>query len=452
MAVALACNVSLSLRDAPPTLQVRLLTPTVALLTPASPPPPTRDLPTEAASSRPVDPSVRALLDEVQPDRLMLAVHTLAGFGTRHVLSAQNDSLQGIGAARGWLVGQFTALGTTYPTKQIQVWTQPVAYEWQGHSVAVENVVAIFPGTHVGAGVVLVGAHYDSITQDWQNGAAYAPGANDNGSGVAAMLEIAHIVAARSHRATLIFVAFAAEETGKQGSAAFAQRYLKAQGVDLHAMINLDIVGSEYGPNGELDRRTLRLFSADPNDSPSRQLARQIALVAETYIDDMKLVLQSSEERRGRWGDQQSFSSVGYPAIRLIQGLEDTTRQHSGRDTPDGVQPAYLMRVTRLALASVKILAEGLPPPRDIAVTMTGNDAQTLTLGWSSVPEATGYLIVLRKASSLSYDRVLTVGDVQHLNWPDLTNYHTVALAAVDANGQMGVLSAEYMIADLRRR
>src|SRR5260221_579562 len=129
------------------------------------------------------------------------------------------------------------------------------------------------------------------------------------------MLEFARILAPHKHRATLIFVAFAAEESGRQGSLAFVQNYLQAQDppIDVRGMINLDIVGSEVGPNGVVDRRTVRLFSAPPNESVSRQLARRIALIANTYLFDVNVVLQSAEERAGRWGDHQSFSAAGYP-------------------------------------------------------------------------------------------------------------------------------------------
>jgi hypothetical protein len=449
MAAALACNVSAFMSEPPPTLQVSVLTPTPAELSPV---PPTRELPTEAAESRPFDPSVPELLNEVQTDRLMYAVYTLASFNTRHVLSSTSDPAQGIGAARDWLISQWTAMRSAYPAKQIQVWTQPVNYQWKTYNIAADNVVAVFPGTEIGGGVIVIGAHYDSITTDWENGAAYAPGANDNGSGIAAMLEIGHIMARRQHRATIIFVGFTAEETGKQGSETFAQGYLRANNIQLRAMINLDLIGSEYGPNDELDRRTVRLFSADPNDSISRQLARQIALITSTYIEDMTLVLQSSEERRGRWGDHQPFSAAGYPAIRIIQGQENLERQHTARDTPDGVQAAYLTRVTRLVMASVKVLADGLPAPSNLSLTTRANDPQTLTLAWSPVPEAVGYLMVLRKTSSLSFDQVLTVGDVEQMTWVDITKYSTVALASIDDKGQMGVLSPEYSIQALAQR
>jgi hypothetical protein len=383
----------------------------------------------------------------------MYTIYALAGMNTRHVLSKRDDPAIGIGAARNWLLAQFHSIRDQNPDRQIQVWTQAFAYDWHERTIAAENVVAVFPGTQVGAGVIVIGAHYDSITTDWDNGDAYAPGANDNGSGIAALMEIAQIMgkSSRQHRATVIFVCFAAEETGKQGSISFVKDYVQAQNIDLRAMINLDMIGSDTGPNGEVDGRTIRLFSADPNDSISRQLARQIGLIAKTYIDDVDVVLQSSEERRGRWGDHQSFSAAGFASVRFIQGLEDITRQHSHRDTPDGVQPAFLVRNTRLVLAVVKVLADGLPMPHNIDLNMRSADASTLTLSWSPVSGAVGYLLMLRKQSSLNYDQVLTLGDVEQLAWADIARYHTLALAAIDANGQIGAFSPELSVAELMK-
>src|SRR5262249_55665683 len=143
-------------------------------------------------------------------------------------------------------------------------------------NVSSQNVVAIMQGTDVGAGVILVCAHYDTMPADFTNGQADAPGANANASGVAAMLEIARIMAAKPHRATLIFAAFTAEETGRQGSLTFVQSYLQAQKspIDLRAVLNLDMIGNGT-PADTGAPASIRLFSAESNESASRQLARQ---------------------------------------------------------------------------------------------------------------------------------------------------------------------------------
>lgn len=439
LAVNLACSFTLQSPGAAPTLQFRVITPSPIAPTVI---PPTSAFPTVVTTTTATT-GLTPILDEIQSDRLMLAVHTLAGFRTRHVLSARDRPDEGIGAARDWLVRRFNAMRELVPNKHIDVWTQPFQYDWNGFTVQADNVIAIFPGTEIGAGVILIGAHYDSITRDWTNGATLAPGANDNASGIAALLEIAHIMSRRSHRATLIFVAFSAEETGKQGSQTFVTAYIRQQAIDVRAMINLDIIGSPWGANGESNMRFVRLFSAESNESPSRQLARQLGLVVRTYVPEADLVLQSAEERRGRWGDHQSFSGAGYPAVRLIQGLEDVSLQHSERDVPDAVDPSYLMLTTRIALAAVSVLSERLPPPSDVRLSARTGDIQTLALTWTPVVGAAGYLVALRQTPSLYFDQILTITNVDKLNWTGLLNYDHVAIAAFDSQGVMGPLSAE---------
>jgi hypothetical protein len=202
----LACNLSSA---PPPTLQVQSTAPTsvpVALQTPTG-------SAVAESTTRPVDASVNQLFDLVQNDRLMMTVRSLVDMNTRHVLSKKTDTVGGIEGARDWLLAQFKAIRDANPRQPIQVWTQTVAFNWKGVDVTPQNVVAVLQGTDVGAGVIVIGAHYDSITTDFANGEAYAPGANDNASGVAAMLEVARILAPLPRRATILFVAFAAEES-----------------------------------------------------------------------------------------------------------------------------------------------------------------------------------------------------------------------------------------------
>jgi hypothetical protein len=396
------------------------------------------------------------MLALIQPDSLVLTVSTLVDMHTRHVLSKPTTASKGIAGARDWLVEQFTEIRASNPQRPIDVWTQDVRYTWNNRHIDSENIVTVFTGTDIGAGVVLLGAHYDSITTDFTNGQAFAPGANDNGSGIAAMLEIARVLAPQAHRATIMFVAFTGEETGRQGSLAFVKSYLQAQNppVELRAMINLDIIGSEMGPNGDIDRRTMRIFSAEPNDSLSRQLARQLALIIKTYLDDVDPIIQSAEERSGRWGDHQSFRAAGYPAVRFIQGLEDLSRQHTPRDTLDNVQPGYLMRTTRAALISVATLADGPRPPTDLVLRPKPEDPTMHTLIWTPVQGVAKYLVTLRQAPSLYYDQIFTVkaSAAPELAWTGFNRFATVAIASIDDAGQMGPLSPEISIATLLRQ
>lgn len=447
LTLSLACGYASSL---PPTLQVQ--EPSATFTDPAKVRP-TPSLPAGAVADRLVNPSMHDLLNQVQSDKLMVAVGTLADMHTRHVLSEALKTGGGIAGARTWLLGQFNALHDANPDQAITTWTQPVQYYWNGFNVSSQNVISIIQGTDVGAGVVLISAHYDSMPADYMNGQADAPGANANGSGVAAMLEIARILAGRPHRATLIFAAFTAEETGRQGSLTFVQSYLQAQKspIDLRAVINLDMIGNGVSTGVDNASSAIRLFSAEPNESASRQLARQIALITKTYVDNLEPVVQSAEERAGRWGDQQSFPAAGYPAVRIIQERDDPAREHNASDTLDNVQPGYLMLTTRAALAAIDVLVDGLAPPGDVALTVNPNDPTQQTLNWSPVPGAAAYLVTLRQIPSLYFDQVFSVKSTE-LAWGGFRHYAMISVASVDAAGRMGPLSSEMSIASLLNR
>jgi hypothetical protein len=440
--VLLACSLSAPVA---PTLIARTSTP-VPTSTPRIMP--TATIPAGLTSQRPTDPSLIVHLEAVQNDRLLDMVSSLLNMQTRHVLSAKDSPTTGIGAARDWLMRQFTAIAEANPTRSIEVWSQPFQYQWRTFSIMAENAVMVLPGTAVDAGVYIIGAHYDSISTDPFNGQMVAPGAVDNASGVAALLEIAHIMAAIEHRATLIFVAFSAEETGRQGSIAFIEQYLQAQAtpIDVRGMINLDMIGSERGPGNQRDARSLRLFSAPPNDSNSRRLARQLALAASTYVNTMNLVLQPAEERNNRWGDHQSFSAAGYAAVRFIQGLEDPTRQHSPRDNIDHLTLDYLTRATRTVLAGVLVMAEGLPAPARVVIQ---NDASgQRAMQWSPVKEAAGYVVALRKTESLYYDQVLIITGTNAIAWTFLSGFDRAAVAPISEGGRIGILSEEVVLSN----
>lgn len=446
----MACNVT---TEPPATLQVRLSTP---IPTPLPAVRATSTPPVGVSAVRPVDPSILALMDQVQNDRLMYAMSSLVNMQTRHVLSAKDDAQRGIGAARDWVLAQFDQIKNAHRDKDIDVWTQPVQFTWRRFDVRSENVVAVFPGQDVGGGVIVIGAHYDSVGADLFDGMSPAPGADDNASGVAALLEIAHIMAHTPHRATLVFVAFTAEESGRQGSMAFVKDYLQAQNppIAIRGMINLDTLGSDRGANRQRDPRTLRLFSAEPNESPSRAFARQVALAVNLYATDVNLVMQSAEDRTGRWGDQQSFSEAGYASARLVQGLEDPNRQHSAEDSLDNIQLDYLMRVTRATLAAVAMLADGPSAPVPIALRPSPGQPGAMTFTWGPIPGASGYLIALRRTPSLYFDQILTVapGNAGSLTWESFGNFHILAIAAIDAQGRVGAFSPELSIASLARR
>ena len=441
--LALACN--LSGTNAPPTIVPR----------PTMTPPPTigyatlspEELPQEAVTRvASIDAGLVNLTNQIESDRLMLHVDSLVGFGTRHVNSAYNRADWGIGAAANYVTGQFEKIRADSQGRLV-VFEQPFEANWAGVTTNPSNIVAFLSGTEEGYGTIVIGAHYDSISQDPEDGNALAPGANDNATGVAALIEIARVLSTRNHRASIMFVAFAAEEVNRQGSRAFVRDYLLPRGIDINMMINLDILGSPVDRSGRIDDRNLRVFSTGPNESPSRQAARAVELIALNFIPNMGFDLMDSSDREGRYSDHLSFSEAGYPAIRIIQSLENQARQNSSSDTIDQVQAAYLTHVTQSILTAVTSLADGLHPPRNIALREAGNGARTLV--WESIPGASGYIVALRRPNALRYEQFeINEPGTTSVTWDGFVpeRFVGLAIAAKDSEGLMGPLSPEFVI------
>jgi Zn-dependent M28 family amino/carboxypeptidase len=156
-----------------------------------------------------------------------------------------------------------------------------------------------------------------------------------------------------------MFVAFSAEEIGSSGSRHFIEEYIQPNGIDVRAMINLDIIGGSTEENSSVNNDAIRLYSAGPEDSPSRRLARAIELICHDNATPMAIMAQDSVDRPGRFGDHKQFSDAGYPSVRFIEVTEHTNHQHNGLDTVEYIQPAYLLHATQTILAAVIVLADG---------------------------------------------------------------------------------------------
>lgn len=445
MALAvLACNLTDS--SAPPTLVLRAT---------ATPPPtigfatlPPEALPQQEATNAPrPEAAIVNLINQVQTDRLMLHVSSLVGMGTRHVNSPNNAAGRGIGGARDYILNEFNQIASA-SRGTFRVIPQDFIVNHNGVVSTATNIFGIIPGDEIGAGVVIVGAHYDSITILPEQAPVYAPGANDNASGVAAIIELARILSQRPHRASIILIAFSAEEIGREGSKVFVDQYVRASNLDVRAMINLDIIGSSTGSNGQIDATSIRMFSAEPNNSPSRQLARSLALLGQQYLTDLRVFVEPAVDRPGRYSDHMSFSDAGYPAIRLIETLEEIDRQHTDRDSLDDIQPGYLTRNTQLVLAMVMSLANGPRPPANITLRDEGDGTRTLL--WDPVPGANAYIVAFRQPGATQYSNFIRITEVANrsIRWDGFVpqNFEAIAIAAENNAGIVGPVSNEYII------
>lgn len=443
--VLLACN--LSGQPEPPTLVPKATStppPTIGYATLAPDQYPDQATQIAPVPSRP-DATLLSLMNQVDADRLYVTIDSLVGMRTRRVNSGGAGSGHGIDSAAEYVLGQFNAIRDASYQNSFSVLTQDFTISWDDTQSTGKNIIGVMQGSDVGAGVYILGAHYDSISYNFTDSGAYAPGANDDASGMAALLEVARIMSQRRHRATVMFVAFSAEEIQRKGSLAFVSDYIKANNITVNGMLNMDIIGSSTGPDGDINDHEIRLFSADPNDSGSRQLARALNLVAVRHVPEMKIVVQGAVDRQGRYSDHMSFSDVGYPAVRFTEVLEDVSRQHSDRDTIDDVQATYLVRATQTILACLTSLGDGPPPPQNIS--LRANSDGTRTLVWEPAPGASAYVVALRRPDGLIYSDYFETSD-HSVTWEGFvaSRYTALAIGSEDANGLMGPMSIEYAI------
>ena len=400
-------------------------------------------LPSSAGQPPAPSPHIVNILNQVANDRLLLHVDTLAGFGTRHFNSGYGREGWGIGAAYRYLRGELEAIAAAAPHMRVSV--QEFEASFNGQSAPAYNVIATIPGREIGAGIIVIGAHYDSISLAVNSGDVPAPGANDNASGVAALLEIARILAPIQPRATIMIVAFAAEEIGRYGSKAFVRDIIQGMEIDLIAMINLDIIGSSTAANGAINDSELRVFSHDDDQSAARQLARAADMIAFHLTPTMDLQVQDAADRPGRFSDHISFTEAGYPALRLIEAFEELKRQHTAQDTTDDISPLYLQRTTETALALTLALADGPRPPRLDRITLRPLEDGRSRLVWEPTEGAVSYYVHLRQEGIRNYHRIFSVTE-NSVEWDEWGRYAGVAIAARDERGLIGPLSEEFRI------
>jgi Zn-dependent M28 family amino/carboxypeptidase len=401
------------------------------------------------------DPAIASLVDSVSPARIASLIQQLAAFETRNTLSDTVSQTRGIGAARRWIFRYFQdaspRLQVSYDVFQIPQGgriTQPVE---------LRNVVAILPGRSPRR--VYISGHYDTVARpaqsgssfDWSAGNLPAPGANDDGSGTALVMELASIFARSGieFEATLVFIAFAGEEQGLIGATAHAKAAAEA-GTVIEAVLNNDIVGGTVAGNGQADNRTVRVFSDGPEDSPNRQLARYIRDVAARYLPAQTVRLVARHDRFGRGGDHTPFNQLGYPGVRFSEATENFSRQHTVDDTPDGVSPDYLARNAQVNAAAAASLA--LAPAAPVVNTArgptlgrgtTGYDA---TLRWQASPGAVGYRIVWRDSWTNDWQHSRLVGNLTSATVPGLSiDDYVFGVAAIGPDGHESLVSA-YLI------
>jgi len=409
--------------------------------------------PASGQASGGLDPRVQALVNAVSEARLKATVDRLAGFVTRNTLSSADHPTRGIGAARRWIQEELQGYSPRLRVEFDRYRVPPGGRV--SREVEVVNVMAILPGRS--ARRVYVSGHYDTVVlrpAPEDSAAARtndhpAPGANDDGSGTALTMELARVFAQSDLEfdATLVFIAFAGEEQGLIGARAHAQQ-ARADNLQIEAVFNNDIVGNSHGGDGASDGATVRVFSEGPEDSPSRALARFLQRQAARYVPGHRVRLIAREDRFGRGGDHTAFNQNGYPAIRISESKENYDRQHTVRDTPDGVDAAYLARNAKVNAAAVAVLALAPPAPKVMGrngapMLERGESRYDAVLSWDPSPGAAGYRIFWRDAWSPDWEHELDVGNVTRFVLPGLSiDDYVFGVAAVGPGGHESPVAA----------
>lgn len=400
---------------------------------------------------------------QVSAAELKASIEKLVSFGTRHTMSDPKNETRGIGAARRWAESRLRAFSaecggclTIATPSEVVSGTQriPTATE-------VVDVLAIQRGTTDPNRVIIISGHIDSINSNVMDADGDAPGANDDGSGTAAVIEAARVLSKQKFAATLVYAALSGEEQGLNGGKVLAD-YAKAQGWDVEAVLNNDIVGNTRGLSGEIINNQVRVFSEGVRanetpqqaatrrstggevDSPSRNLARFMDRLADQVFEAFDVRMIYRTDRYGRSGDQVRMQEAGYPAIRVTEGVENMTRQHQTirvengvryGDVIDGVDFDYLAQVTRLNAVTMAALASAPRPPATVAVAGGGTPATRVS--WSAVPGAVGYQVWWRETTSAQWEKMRWApAEATSLSLPGviIDNYF-FGVAAVGADG-----------------
>jgi hypothetical protein len=414
----------------------------------------------------PPDPRVVSALKQVSPAQIEANIEKLVSFQTRSTLSAQDAASvaagHGIGAAREWIKSEFESYshdcGGCLEVKTDSFTESPA--DRIPKPTEITNVYAVLKGSDPenAKRMVLVTGHYDSRNSDNLNVTDPAPGANDDGSGTAVSLECARVLSRLKFPATIIFLTVAGEEQGLNGSRHFAQM-AKAQGWNIEAVLNNDIVGGDRSP--QQDASVVRVFSegvplaatdADlrlirnlggESDSASRQVARYIAEVARTYDSGVKPMLVFRLDRYLRGGDHSAFNREGYAAVRFTEFREDYNHQHQNVRTDNGVEYGdlpkfvnfdYVAAVARLNAATLASLASAPAPPAKVRL-LTKELQNDSTLTWEPSPRGSTYEVLWRATTSPEWEHVQSAGNATRIMLPLSKDNVIFAVVAADKEG-----------------
>jgi hypothetical protein len=413
------------------------------------------------------------IVAEISPKRIEAYVDKLVSFQTRHTMSDTVSDTTGIGAARRWIKSELERCGAASGGRlQVEFDTSitPVSARISKPTELV-NVVATLPGSQAESKerMYVVSGHYDSRVTDVMNSTGTAPGANDDASGTAAVMEMACVMSHYKFDATLVFMTVAGEEQGLLGARHWAEQ-ARQKNLNIAGMLNNDIIGSSRSDEGKVDASQVRLYAESipavkemsdanrallatggENDSTTRQLARQIKEVGERYVPGFKVSVVQRRDRYLRGGDHSAFLDQGYAAVRFTEPNENFAHQHQDLRTEDGKVYGdliefddfnYIAKVARVNAASLASLALAPAAPQQVKVRTAKLENDT-SLVWqaNTEPDLAGYRVVWRETTAAQWQGSQFVGKVTEATIKLSKDAYFFGVQAVDKDGNVSVAS-----------
>jgi Zn-dependent M28 family amino/carboxypeptidase len=413
-----------------------------------------------AAAEQPI---LREISSSPDPGQLQATIQALVGFGTRHTLSDTASPKRGIGAARRWAQSRFEQIGRDCGgCLTVVMPSQTVTGEGVPKPAEIVDVVAIQKGSTDPERVIVLTGHIDSRVSDIMNATADAPGADDDASGVAVVIEAARILSRYKFPATIVYGVLSGEEQDLYGGTLLAN-YAKAKGWRVEADLNNDIVGATRGQNGLVNNTRLRLFSegtrdtetaedakqrrfeGGEDDSASRNVARYAKAVAESYMPNWTVALVYRLDRFGRGGDHSAFNALGMPAVRFTENAENYRHQHQDLRTQGGVEYgdtlanvdfAYLAKVTATNALAAASMASAPPPPTNVKISGAVTPDTRLSWTASQGSPAAGYRVYWRDTTEPAWTHSRDAGKGEALTLANVAiDDFVFGVASVSADG-----------------
>ncbi len=410
---------------------------------------------------------VNQIINQVDADRIEADIEKLVSFGTRHTMSETTSETRGIGAARRWIKSEFEQIsescGGCLEVSMQRTLEKGNAKTRITRDTEVVNVIAIKRGTKYPNRYVIMAGDIDSRVSDPLNFTDDSPGANDNASGMAGVLEAARVLSAFEFESSILLVGLSGEEQGLYGGKHLAAKALEEKW-EIIGVLNNDMIGNIEGVDGVIDNRTFRIFSEPTNlkdsdfqvrmrryyggevDGISRQLARYVYKMTKTYMPEMNPMMIYRLDRFGRGGHHRPFCDAGFAGIRIMEAHENYNRQHQDLRTENGIEYGdviegvnfeYAQKLTTVNAITLFALASAPPEPKNVAIS--GAVKPSTTLYWDKIEDdnLAGYRVYFRQTTSPTWDNYYEVSKEATeftLEGIVIDNYF-FGIAAVDLDG-----------------